>query len=338
MAVANDEPLLLVKDLPATSKRFDAIGYIACCLVVISWVAQSEVSQLVQVSNYNKPLAITWFNHSAGIFVFPLILLTGGSVSECYHKLTKKIGFKQLIIRALILSLIYLFADWIWYIGLPYTSVAAGTAIFNVSSCFVSALSIMVGEPHRPRHTLALILALSGAIAISFRPGTNNASGEALSETSQALGNACVLLAAFSYAVYEVFFDQALKPVGDLDVMATNAFVSLCALLNVCFLWPALFCLDIPGMPSMIAETPEMPSATVVQGLLTNAALATCFNLALAVALVRTSPLLASVSCMLTIPLSLLVDTIVHGDSFGVVELAGSAVVISGFLVIALDR
>merc|ERR1712194_220414 len=151
------------------------------------------------------------------------------------------------------------------------------------------------------------------------------------------LGNFFVLAAAFGYAVYEVFLDKTLA-CDARDVCATSAFVSLSGGLNVVLLWPVVICLGAPCMPVVLSESLSLPPSSIITALGINAMLATIFNVMLAMCVVSTSPLITSVACMLTIPTSLVVDTVAHGDHFGPLELAGSALIIIGFCLLVFDK
>lgn len=326
VAGAVGEPL--VPDANAGLGRgMDLTGFFYLAAVVVTWVSQSEVAQFVQTSSYNQPMTITWLNHSVGVLVFPIILACGGSFGKSYSALTKACSPQKLFLSALLLAIVYLAADWLWYVGLPYTSVAAGTTIFNTSSCWVYLLSLLMGNPHRRIQTVALALCSLGILAVCYQPGSNNVGALPESSSEQLYGNVIVMLAAMGYAVYDVFFEKALAHVQGLDAFITSSFVSFCSLLTAVLLWPAV-----------VAEAPEFPSVATLKGLCINATLATCFNIFFALALVRTSPLLTAVACMLTVPVSLAVDSVAHGDRFGAVELTGSMLVAFGFFTLALDK
>jgi len=315
--------------------RLDLRGCAYLAGLVLTWVAQSEVCQLVQVEHYNKPMAITWFNHSVGVLVFPLTLLGGGSAAESMARLRKAMPGGLLPLNAVWLSCVFLLADWLWYVGLPHTSVATGTTIFNTSGCWVAVLQLLLGEPQcSARHVLAMAATMLGVFVVSRDPGSDKASLHPGSRGEQMVGNAFVMLAAMGYAVYEVFFDRALK-VDGLDVLTTNLFLSLVSAANLALLWPATLLLGISAARGPLAEVPELPSGAAIRGLCVNAALATTFNLFLGLAVVRTSPLLTAVACALTIPTALVVDSVFHGDSFDETGLAGSALIVGGFLALA---
>ena len=52
-----------------------AVGFVFLGLVILTWVAQSEVAQFIQVGDYNKPFFLTWFNHGCLVVMVPLSYL-----------------------------------------------------------------------------------------------------------------------------------------------------------------------------------------------------------------------------------------------------------------------
>lgn len=326
---------LTVEAMKTPKHRHDLVGYAYCAAMILSWVSQSEVAQHVQTQGYDKPMFLTWFNHAAGVLIIPAMWICGMQPRSAYQQLTEGMTRGQLFRRALTLSSVYLFADWVWYVGLPYTSVAMGTTVFNTSSCWVYALSLLLGQPHRWRQTVALLGSLAGVVVVSS-PEAGDLT-ESVVQGGQFIGNSFVLLAAMGYAIYEVFFDKALDGLPS-SVSVTNMFVAVCAVLNSLLLWPVVLMLALPFWPDLISETPELPSRAAFIGLCVNAMLATCFNVSLALAIINTSPLVASVSCILTIPTSLVVDSLVHGDTFGSLKMLGSLIIVASFVVLAYDK
>lgn len=78
----------------------------------------------------------------------------------------------------------------------------------------------------------------------------------------------------------------------------------------------------------------RLPTDRGVMGALAlNAALSLVFNIALMMAITLTSsPLIVSVGCMLTIPITAIADFLLHGDRFSLGSVLGSAAVVAGFV------
>eukprot|EP00927_Polykrikos_kofoidii_P072881 TRINITY_DN68953_c0_g1_i1.p1 TRINITY_DN68953_c0_g1~~TRINITY_DN68953_c0_g1_i1.p1 ORF type:complete len:372 (-),score=43.09 TRINITY_DN68953_c0_g1_i1:97-1161(-) len=335
--------------IDAAPKRTKAVGYLCCAAVVASWVGQSEVSQAVQVEGYNKPMAITWVNHSAGILLLVMLVPLVGPrrIRCCWDTVSEGRSRWQLFGNVFFLSTVYLVADWVWYIGLPFISVAVGTIIFNTCPVWVYALSVATGrEPRRWQRTVALLVSLLGVVVVACAPeqsqkGDANAArndGDSISFWGVGL----VLAAAIGYAIYEVLLDRSFGHVCRSDTFAASVLTSVFGLLTVFVLWPAVAFLGIPAAQEPfqrigIWEEAELPSAAASCGLVMNALLATTFNFTLVLAVTMSSAFMASFSCILTIPVSLVADTILHGCRFGAWEIVGSAFVFGGFAILAFD-
>lgn len=341
-------------------------------LLVGTWVGQSEVAQVVETAAgphgkaYNRPCLLTWINHSASVLLLPLMVVMASCIglkrptasSNCSSR-ESRLGharrswlLPELLARcnltcgsmhnwALLLAVIYLLADYLWYIGLAHTSVAAGTALFNTMALFTYVLGIFLGrEQASAKRTVAVLLAVVGVLLICSLPGKTNLGGkgkQTLSAAEQIVGSVLVIFAAFSYSVYQLILDSVIAGVDGCPLL-TNVFVAVTGVVNVAVLWPCpLLASRIPAGSFLVQEPISLPpDASVTLGIAINAGLALCFNILLALAVVRTSPLVTSCGCMLSIPASLVVDACFHGDSFSVGQLTGSVLIILGFIGVSL--
>ncbi len=60
--------------VPACRRR-GAVGFLFLGLVIVTWVAQAELAQFIQVGAYNKPFLLTWCNHSFAVLLLPVAAL-----------------------------------------------------------------------------------------------------------------------------------------------------------------------------------------------------------------------------------------------------------------------
>ena len=253
--------------------------------------------------------------------------------------------------QSLRLAGVYTVGDWVWYIGLPHTSVTAGTCIFNSSCVFTYAFSVgMLGMAVTRMRVAAVGVALAGVAVLAMAPGTNNASnssnahggsggdvdpGSTNGGSSQLVGNLFVLGAAVAYALYTVLSEKHVFRGSSCPVLA-NALCGTIGVVNTLALWPfipALGAIPVGAAPwsDWIAEPFAAPDGTQLAFVLTNMLLALLFNLFFMLSISLTSPLVASVACMVSIPLSGLCDSLLWGDSFPPLAYAGSALVVGGF-------
>lgn len=251
---------------------------------------------------------------------------------------------RQFLVRAVWLSALYSAGDWFWYTGLPHVSVAAGTCIFNSSCVFTYVFSVLfLGEELTLDRICGVAMALGGVVILALAPGSNNAAEGCLgdsgvgdgctSSTSQLAGSALVVAAAALYALYEVLCERFVFRGSD-DAALANTLSGTLGLVNVCLFWPMILWLNaLPseGWRGWIAEPFETPSPEVWRCVMVNAVVALAFNAFLMLAIALTSPVITSVGCMLTIPISALCDLLLYQDSFPPLAVGGSAMVVMGF-------
>ncbi|KAG7388311.1 hypothetical protein PHYBOEH_007903 [Phytophthora boehmeriae] len=316
------------------------VGLIALFALVWSWVLQSEASQALQEAvRFDKPFFIVCFNHTATSIV--LVLVFGyhwlwGSAEDRNAgmdivgvlKRHLVIPFSKLCTIAACLSVFYLLADYFWYAALANVSVTAGTAIFNCSPLFVYCFSIcFLHERLTLGKLCGVMTSLVGVtLVVMFQNGSNL---DALAGTSLVAGLLVVISAAL-YGGYEVALRLA---VGD-DITDTSTLLTMTGLCG-------LFTIPLWIVGSLVLAyspfvTMHEPLGFPVTGdgvflLLLSGAMAVVFNVFLPLSLCWTSPLETSVGVMLTIPLSGVLDTLIHQTSFSWECIVGSALVMAGF-------
>lgn len=303
-------------------------GYSLLALVIISWVGQSELAQYIQtVLRYNKPWAVTWLNHSAMALLAPALWLRQPGLlahieAGCGIRLPRFLSYTAA------LAVLYTAGDYAWYLALPLTTVADGTALFNCQSVFAYALSVMLlGEALVPLKVLAVVMSVGGVVCISAGAPGEASEPSSLGVRARVLGDVLILGAALAYASYEVGLKRMLGDASGNVVNATTAAVGVNSL-----------ALGLPGFVLLDwarVEPLDVPSAAIAAWLGLNAALALVFNVSFVLALAALSPVTVAVGCMLTIPLASLVDWVGHGSVFSAGDVLGAVLIISGFVLLA---
>eukprot|EP00937_MAST-01D_sp_MAST-1D-sp2_P004997 g4997.t1 len=279
----------------------------------------------------------------------------GGGESGAAAAAPPPLTLRALLLRAAALSLIYTLGDWTWYIGLPHTSVAAGTCIFNSSCVFVYGFSVLfLGEKVSAERVAAVALAIGGVLMLALAPSSNGAAADddaggsacgadddvAGPATSSAAGggaalagNLFVLLAAALYGLYEVLCEKFVFR-GSSSPALANTLSGAIGVVNVLALWPLIPLLGtLPSgtVGDWVREPFAAPGGEALTFMMVNAVLALAFNVFFMLAIALTSPLMTSVGCMLTIPVSAVCDALLYGDSFPPLAIGGSVLVILGF-------
>ncbi|KAE9086566.1 hypothetical protein PF007_g20729 [Phytophthora fragariae] len=286
--------------------RTKHVGLVALFALVWSWVLQSEASQALQEAvQFDKPFFIVCFNHTMTAVVLPLLCW----ISAC-------------------LSVFYLFADYFWYAALANVSVSAGTAIFNCSPLFVYCFSIcfLHERPSFGKICGVFTSFVGVTMVVMFQDGSDV---REVAGTSLVAGLLVVVSAAL-YGGYEVALRLA---VGD-DITDTSTLLTmtgLCGLFTVPLWIIGSFALAYSPFQSLQEPLGFPVTGDGVFLLVLSGMMAVVFNVFLPLSLCWTSPLETSVGVMLTIPLSGVIDALMHHTSFSWQCIVGSALVMGGF-------
>ncbi|GLD96943.1 hypothetical protein PINS_up005626 [Pythium insidiosum] len=302
---------------------------------------------------FNKPFFLVCFNHTATVLLLPLVCLffkCCGSPCDRYE--TPWYAIPTFLHRhsvlplaracriAAFLSIFYCAADYFWYAALSTVTVAAGTAIFNCSPLFVYCFSIcFLGERISLKKIYGVLTAFVGVTLILMYQDDGSGgsrldlSAVATIESSSFAAGMLVVLSAALYAAYEVSFKVAVG--DDLTDTATLLIITGLSGLFTIPIW-ILGSLVLAYSPfDALYEPLGWPtSADGLAMLFLSGSLAVTFNIAMPLSLCWTSPLETSVGCMLTIPLSGLLDTVLHRTHFAAECIVGSVLVMLGFAIL----
>ncbi|KAE8981004.1 hypothetical protein PR003_g19212 [Phytophthora rubi] len=326
--------------IETTQKLPKHAGLVALGALIWSWVLQAEASQGLQAAvAFNKPFFIVCFNHTAPVVLLPLLVgyfwIRGGEQAPLAPldfvgvlERHSVIPLAKMWRIAAFLSAFYCVTDYFWYAALANVSVAAGTAIFNCSPLSVYCFSIcFLHERLSLGKMCGVFTSFVGVTLVVFFQ--NGSDLDEMASTGVATGLMVVISAAL-YGGYEV----AIKLTVGEDITDTATLLTmtgLCGLFTVP-LWIVGTFLVAYSPIEALYEPLGLPDGT--HGLLlmlVSGLMAIVFCVFLPLALCWTSPLETSVGCMLTIPLSGIVDTVIHHTSFSWECIAGSALVMGGF-------
>ncbi|KAL4100268.1 hypothetical protein PRIC1_008062 [Phytophthora ramorum] len=313
------------------------VGLVALFALVWSWVLQSEASQALQeVVQFNKPFFIVCFNHTITAIVLPLVVgyhWVTGAVEDRLNvvevlKHHSVIPLSKLCRVSAWLSVFYLLADYFWYAALANVSVTAGTAIFNCSPLFVYCFSIcfLHERPSFGKMCGVLTSFVGVTMVVVFQDGSDV---NEVASTSMVAGLLVVISAAL-YGGYEV----ALRVAVGEDITDTSTLLTmtgLCGLFTVPLWIVGSFALAYSPFPSLLEPLGFPVTGNGVILLLLSGMMAVVFNVFLPLSLCWTSPLETSVGVMLTIPISGIIDTLLHHTTFSWECIVGSALVMGGF-------
>ncbi|KAE8876989.1 hypothetical protein PF005_g20682 [Phytophthora fragariae] len=299
--------------------RTKHVGLVALFALVWSWVLQSEASQALQEAvQFDKPFFIVCFNHTMTAVVLPLVV-------GYYRIAGREEGDGRNVVEVLKRhSVIHYF----WYAALANVSVSAGTAIFNCSPLFVYCFSIcfLHERPSFGKICGVFTSFVGVTMVVMFQDGSDV---REVAGTSLVAGLLVVVSAAL-YGGYEVALRLA---VGD-DITDTSTLLTmtgLCGLFTVPLWIIGSFALAYSPFQSLQEPLGFPVTGDGVFLLVLSGMMAVVFNVFLPLSLCWTSPLETSVGVMLTIPLSGVIDALMHHTSFSWQCIVGSALVMGGF-------
>lgn len=216
---------------------------------------------------------------------------------------------------------------------LEHTTVASSTILTSTSSIFTLIFGALFGvETFTLRKCLGVCASLAGIILISSvdlsgNNDSNRGSFPHKTRSQIALGDAMALVSAVLYGVYAVFLKRR---VGDETRVNMPLFFGLVGLANVLLLWPGFIVLHFTGVERF--ELP--PTGRVAAIVLVNSVSSLVSDIAWAYAVLLTSPIVVTVGLSTTIPLSLVGQIVLNGQTAPAVYWVGAGVVVLSFVFI----
>lgn len=234
--------------------------------------------------------------------------------------------------------MVWFMANYCLNVALKLTSVASATTLSSASGFFTLALGSVVGvELFSSAKLGAVTMSFIGVLMVTRAdsteakpgPGTGIPSNE---PAQPFVGDLLALASALFYAVYVVLLKVR---IGREERVSMPLFFGFVGLLNILFMWPIGILLHCTGI-----ETLGLPHGHIMwSGLVVNMAITVVSDFAYLLAMLKSSPLVATVGLSLTIPLAILGDAVRGSHSGGMQSYLGSALVLASFVVIGLvDR
>ncbi|KAL2357455.1 hypothetical protein BJ546DRAFT_836026 [Cryomyces antarcticus] len=214
---------------------------------------------------------------------------------------------------------------------LEYTTVASSTILTSTSSIWTLIFGALLHvERFTYRKLLGVLASLAGIILISSvdLSGSNDANRGSFPHKSRrqiAVGDALAFSSAVLYGVYTVLMK---KRIGDEARVDMPVFFGLVGLFNVVLLWPGLLVLHWTGVEPF--ELP--PTGKILTIVLVNSLSSLISDFCWAYAMLLTSPLVVTVGLSMTIPLSLVGQVVLNGQTASAAYWLGAGVVLCSFL------
>ncbi|CEG47015.1 drug metabolite transporter superfamily [Plasmopara halstedii] len=320
------------------------IGLFALSVVIWTTIFQAESVQHLQTAdNFVKPFFVMCFCHAAPVLLLPIILIyyriwgtledrQAGFDAVSVLQRHSIVPLNKLVRLSALLGVFYLIADYFWFSSLQSLSVAAGAAIFNSSPLFVYCFSIcLLNEKFAVKKGLGVLLAFIGVMMVVLYQGDDSAEIK-----NSTVGGLMMLTSAVLNAGYTV----TVALTAGAEMNDTSTLMIMMGMSGV-FTIPAWLIGTIFFAYSPFQSLYEpigFPPTTNGNLMLASAIVMFATNFVFfTFAVCWTSPLETSVGFMLTIPLSGLMDTLMHNTNFSWECIVGSALVMAGFFMLEIS-
>lgn len=233
----------------------------------------------------------------------------------------------------------WFFANYAVNTALGMTSVASATTLSSASGLFTLLVGAAAGTEHfTPAKVLATLATLLGVALVANADSHSRSPSDSLSGADQAsrysveggfpslmLGDALALVSALMYALYVVYLKRA---VGDDSRLSMPFFFALVGLWSVVLFLPLGLILHFSGLESL--SLPKNGADWLGVG--TNMFITLTSDLAYLLAMLKSSPLAATVGLSLTIPLAAIVDALMWRQVQRPSQILGDALVLLSFV------
>ncbi|KIJ68330.1 hypothetical protein HYDPIDRAFT_106512 [Hydnomerulius pinastri MD-312] len=333
-----------------------AIGICLLLVVVFLWTSSNFVTQYMFTGGYQKPFLMTYLSTASFVlYLLPFYLRkifgqgfarwkgtnyqplaaepesTAAQSSKPDDRLTPDETSKL----ALHFCFLWFVANWALNAALAYTSVASATVLSSMSGIFTLA----VGRIFRVESlTLvkigATLTSFGGVVLVSLSDSSSGPPSEPTLNTQAfnllaVVGDVLALLSALFYAVYLIFLKVQIKEESRIDMQLFFGYVGL---YNIILLWPVgllMHWFDVEHF-----ELPNTKGAVI--SIVVNMFITLSSDYIYVIAMLKTTPLVATIGLSLTIPLAVLGDYFLSKPA-AIQVLLGAVLVTAGFIVVGIE-
>ncbi|EGZ25188.1 hypothetical protein PHYSODRAFT_479536 [Phytophthora sojae] len=293
------------------------VGCVFLVCVAIIWNFSSVLIQYIfNDLSFEAPFFLTSFGMALFSVNLPIYYVTkvlsdlpqvknetGPVVTQTPHD---KATLRRTMIAAAIVAPLWFIANFTYNESLNLTSVTSSTILSATSSVFTLILAVWI-----LKERFTWLKALGRGISEGF------------------WGDICALIGAIMFGVYTTAIRKYLPDDAGMSVSLFFGFVGLFSLVVL-----AIFCIifNYTGVESLQGLTWEIVGLLFVQGLLNNV----LADYLWAVSIMYTSTTTATIGLSLTVPMAIFSDWIVNDIKPGWVTFVSSALVLGGFVVLAI--
>lgn len=337
-----------------------ALGILILFVVVLLWTVGNFVAQDAFDTGFRKPFWVTYLNGiTFVVYLVPYalkhVMLKYGvhawgskTIAHAdYQSLptddkegpevssTRPFTERETFRLALSFAFPYFLLNWSLYASLSMTSVTSSTIIGSTVGIWTLLLGRLFGiEAFTLVKVLAVAASFVGVVLVSVSDGSSGSSEATASSTdthtnpAPVLGDIIALVGAAVCALYMVLFKRRVRDESRVDMRLM--FGCMGAVNGVCML-PVGLLLHV-----LHVERLELPSGRAVLAVSVGMATTVVADVLWFVAMMKTTPVVASVGQSLTMPFALIGDFFLHG-TVSILAILGCAVVLASFGVLGLD-
>ncbi|EMG49750.1 hypothetical protein G210_5419 [Candida maltosa Xu316] len=325
-------------------QRIDYFNYFKKC-VVKQFHNVYHTSILIYEANIKGDRSTTHLNQM--IDESPHIS-NSSSISACIKTFVATPSIRYILLKALMVTVVLTIAGFTWYGAMSMTYPADVTAIYNCSAFTAYAFAIpLLNERFSWLKASSVIIALSGVFIVAYSDDGSDTKDQPEEDNPYPYrfwGNLLILIGAILYGYYEVLYKKYLCIPAHLSKVITPRRQSTFA--NFVMGFFGFYTLTILVVGIVLAQVFHIHrfnlfdygentrliwlyiSGSIVSNLLFSASFLSLMAL--------TSPVLSSVSSLLTIFLIGIVEWWFFGNKLGFQQLIGDFLVIIGFVMLTV--
>ncbi|CBY32408.1 unnamed protein product [Oikopleura dioica] len=358
-----EENFIGMSDTPEEAKKKSHLLAISLVLgmALFNVAAEQSSKSLVTEYDFGAPVFIQYFSTSwmmicAFVYSCGVLLQNLKSGTRWNSELIpdlKPIGFEpghSILFKlrfCLLFMLIYVGCNVLYVEALRFLPNTITSSIMAMDPAIVFVFSIFflknfqMGWRRNLLQIIAACLAVAGTVFFAIE-GNNDFSENALSDTITGVLFVCgsVLLSSTYKVAFAKFFPS------DLGIGQVSWLLGIIGLLNLLLIWPLVLGLSQPYPHVSISSSLDSLSVAGIEVidvanvpwdfLALSAFLGLCFNLTLNFGVAYTYPLYMAIGQALVPPLNFVVDVIFRQIAFSTLQIVGSVVSVSAFLVVLI--
>ncbi|KIK99044.1 hypothetical protein PAXRUDRAFT_823217 [Paxillus rubicundulus Ve08.2h10] len=361
-AVPEDHEQPMSQLQPRELKASDyAVGIFLLVIVAFLWTSSNFVTQYMFTGGYQKPFMITYLSTAAFTFYLlpfylrkmfrgsftrwrnanyqllsPDLSSQPGSTVPHSFKHDDRLTPEETAKLALYFCFLWFIANWSLNAALAYTSVASATVLSSMSGIFTLAVGrIFRVETLTLVKIGAVLTSFGGVVLVSLSDSSSGQVPEPTANTQSfnvlaVVGDILALLSALFYAMYLILLKVKIKEESRIDMQLFFGYVGL---FNILLCWPVGLLLHWFGVEYL--ELPDTNHAVVA--ILINMIITLLSDYIYVIAMLKTTPLVATVGLSLTIPLAVIGDYFLRKPAAFQV-LLGAVLVTAGFIVVGVEN